>query len=451
MLCFDEVLSNIILRKNKLSSPYDRVFVVSAYGGVTNELLEYKKNKQAGIYTYFAQGQDYKKYMDVLLKKLKGINKKLVSLGLDLNQANEFIEKRFEQSKVYLENMKGVLSSGYILKERLLLVSREILASIGETHSAFNTVNIIQNCGFKSIFVDLSGAYDSRALSINERIEESVKDLKIDQCIPVLTGYTKGAEGIMREFDRGYSEVTFSKVATILKATEAIIHKEYHLSSADPNIVGEKNSIPVCFTNFDVADQLADLGMEAIHPKASKPLELAGIKIRVKNTFDPMHSGTLITKDYLNEDSQVEIIAGTNEVSVLEIHDSLMVGQFGFDYGILEVFKRYSKNYLLKASNANTITHLLVDKDMQDQVFLEELKKKYDSVMVKKVAIVCAIGSNIAKPGILQKATGALAKANINVNCLSQTLRQVNIQFVIERKDYQKAVKVLNESLCLKR
>ena len=30
---------------------------------------------------------------------------------------------------------------------------------------------------------------------------------------------------------------------------------------------------------FDVADQLADLGMEAIHPKASKPLELAGDRV----------------------------------------------------------------------------------------------------------------------------------------------------------------------------
>jgi aspartate kinase len=28
----------------------------------------------------------------------------------------------------------------------------------------------------------------------------------------IATGYTKSREGIMREFDRGYSEVTFSKV-----------------------------------------------------------------------------------------------------------------------------------------------------------------------------------------------------------------------------------------------
>ena len=42
----------------------------------------------------------------------------------------------------------------------------------------------------------------------------------------------------MRAFDRGYSEVTFSKIAVEVKADEAVIHKEYHLSSADPKIVG---------------------------------------------------------------------------------------------------------------------------------------------------------------------------------------------------------------------
>lgn len=104
----------------------------------------------------------------------------------------------------------------------------------------------------------------------------------------------------MREFDRGYSEVTFCKIAVAVKPQEAIIHKEYHLSSADPNIVGVENCIPVCNTNYDVADQLADVGMEAIHPKASKPLEMMGIDLRIKNAFEPEHPGTLITREYIS-------------------------------------------------------------------------------------------------------------------------------------------------------
>ena len=40
-------------------------------------------------------------------------------------------------------------------------------------------------------------------------------------------------------------------------------------------------------------------------------------------------------------------------------------------------------------------------------------------------------------------AAQALADAHVNVNCVSQTLRQVNMQFVIEREDYKTAVKAL--------
>lgn len=66
----------------------------------------------------------------------------------------------------------------------------------------------------------------------------------------------------MRSFDRGYSEVTFCKIAVEVKASEAIIHKEFHLSSADPHIVGPEKSVPVGQTSYFIADQLADIGME---------------------------------------------------------------------------------------------------------------------------------------------------------------------------------------------
>ncbi len=89
----------------------------------------------------------------------------------------------------------------------------------------------------------------------------------------------------MREFDRGYSEVTFSKIAVELRPAEAVIHKEFHLSSADPKSGRPRECGGRGATNYDVADQLADVGMEAIHPKAAKPIELAGIAIRLKNTF----------------------------------------------------------------------------------------------------------------------------------------------------------------------
>jgi aspartate kinase len=427
---------------------YGRVYVVSAYAGVTNDLLEHKKTGQPGVYARFVDGAEYGAALDALTGKLKALNAGFAPLGLDLAAADGFLEKRMRELKAYLDSMRHVLASGYVRRENVLLAAREMLAAIGEAHSAFNSVAILKSKGVEARLMDLSGFDDDEPLTIDQRIHEAFKGVDPARQVVVVTGYTKGVEGIMREFDRGYSEVTFSKVAVELKADEAVIHKEFHLSSADPEIVGAQNTVVVGMTNYDVADQLADVGMEAIHPKAAKPMELAGIAIRLKNTFEPDHPGTLITKSFVGKQARIEVIAGSPKVTAVEIHDPSMVGAVGFDREVMEVFGRHKISYILKATNANSITHVVWDKSVTSS-FMEELENRYEIVTAVPSAIVCAIGTNIAFPGVLARATQALAAEKINVNAVSQSLRQTNIQFVISRDDYRKAVAALNRALCL--
>jgi len=444
---FGDVLNNIILYNRKPGDYYNRIFVVSAYNNVTNWLLEHKKTGEPGIYMKFLNNENFTGAMDILLEKLLDINKGFEDIGLEQQAATAFITNRINQSKNYLNNLAAVLGSGYVNRNNILLAAREILASIGEAHSAFNSVNILQNHGINANFVDLCGFNDAEYLTINERIHRAFKDLDWSGSIPIATGYTKGTEGIMREFDRGYSEVTFSKIAVEVKADEAVIHKEYHLSTADPNIVGIDKSMPVGCTNYNVADQLADIGMEAIHPKASKPLEIAGIDIRIKNTFEPENPGTIITRDYVGKESKVEIISGTDKVIAIEIHDPFMVGQVGYDLEFMKIYQKYNISYILKSTNANSITTVIWEADRSDQL-INELKEKYNEVTEKHVALVSALGTNMAQPGTLAKAASALAGKKINVESISQSLKQVNIQFVIPRKDYKEAVIALNDALC---
>lgn len=445
---FGDVLRNIIIGNRSGKDYYNRIFVVSAYSGVTNWLLEHKKTGESGVYDLFVRNEDYALALDDLLRKLLWINRTFTDIKLDLKTADAFITERIQQSKDYLNSLAQVLASGYVNRENILLAAREILASIGEAHSGFNSVNILENNGIKSVFVDLCGFHDAEYLTIDERIKKVFRGVNPATSIPIVTGYTKGTEGIMREFDRGYSEVTFSKIAVEVGAQEAVIHKEYHLSTADPMVVGVENSKPVCCTNYIVADQLADIGMEAIHPKASKPLELGGINIRIKNTFEPDHPGTLITRDYRGEQSKVEIISGTDKVVAIEIHDPFMVGQVGFDLEMMKVIQKYNISYILKATNANCITMVIWEKNRSDEL-ITELKSRYHRITEKQVALVCALGTNIAQPGALARAAGALSEKGINIESVSQSLMQVNMQFVINRKDYKDAIIALNQALCL--
>ena len=445
---FKDVLNNIIIGNRPASDLYNRIFVVSAYNNVTNWLLEHKKTGEPGIYVKFLNDDNYDCALDELCQKLIQLNRGFEEIKLDQKVADEFIINRIEKAKNYLRSMHSVVASGYVDRKDLYLAAREILSSIGEAHSAFNSVNIIQNNGINATFVDLCGFDDSEALSIDERIKKAFSGIDFSSTLCVATGYTKGTEGIMRAFDRGYSEVTFSKIAVEVKADEAVIHKEFHLSSADPKLVGQDNSIIVGQTNFMVADQLADVGMEAIHPKASKPLEMAGINIRIKNTFEPNHPGTLISKGYVAENPRIEIISGTDKVLAVEVHDPMMVGEVGFDLRIMQVFEKYGVSYILKSTNANSITMVIWDKASSLQL-IEELKMKFYQVEVKKVALVCCMGTNIAHPGFLYKAAKALCDNNINIECFAQSLRQVNMQFVIEREGYSCAIAALNNTLCV--
>ncbi len=442
---FPEIMDNIILRNH--DEIYGRIYVVSAYAGITNDLLEHKKTNKPGIYKLFEDQQSYPIKMIRLQERLYKLNEALSDAGLDVQQANDFIGDRVDQAINILRSMDNVLTSGYVSRDELLLAARELLASLGEMHSAFNSSNILENKGYNTTFVDLSGWDDSRQLTIDERIKDSFAQIDPFSTICFSTGYTKGTEGIMREFDRGYSEVTFSKIGVLLGADEAIIHKEYHLCSGDPLIIGEKHVQPVCNTNYDVADQLADVGMEAIHPKASKPLEIRNIPIRVKNAFDPGHPGTLITKDFIAPESKVEIVTGSSMVLCIEIHDARMVGEVGFDLRIMQIFHKHKVSYISKMTNANTIDLIIEEKDNTPQL-QAELNESMESISVNQVAIVCAIGSNIAQPGIMAKATHSLASEGINILAVSQTARQTNMQFIVARDQFAKAQKSLHRALC---
>ena len=156
----------------------------------------------------------------------------------------------------------------------------------------------------------------------------------------------------------------------------------------------------------------------------------------------------MISKGYIGEKSKVEIISGTDKVMAIEVHDPSMVGEVGFDLQIMEIFRKYKVSYILKSTNANSITQVIWQKDLQNDL-INDLKEKFQEITVKEVALICVLGTNIAQPGILAKAATTLAKNNINIESFSQSLKQVNMQFVIPCDQYRKGIIALNDALCV--
>ncbi len=445
---FGDVMDNVIIGGRKGKDLYNRVFVVSAYSSITNLLLEDKKTGAPGVFGFFSKNdQGWTEALEKLRGKMLEYNKSFEGIGLDVPKADAFVNERIEGIKTCLHDLLRLRSYGNLWPSDYLGATREFIAAFGEAHSAFNSTLILQANGVNAVLLDLSGWKDTSALPIDEEVRAAFKDVNLETQMPIVTGYINCVENMMERFDRGYSEITFSKIAVITDAREGVIHKEYHLSTGDPVLIGKDKVQVIGNTNFDIADQLSDMGMEAIHAKAAKDMEYKGIPIRVKNAFEPGHPGTLISRDYVSPTPKVDMICGRCDLIGIEVYDPEMVGESGYDYRLTSHLDKFSVSYIAKNTNANTITHYISEKAKGLDSCIQSIKDAFPSarVDIHKVAIVSVIGSNMKIPGFLARAAKALFDANINVLALDQTMRQVNIQFILERDSFKAAQLALHK------
>lgn len=447
---YKAVKDNIVLYPE---NPYQRIIIVSAYGGITDELLEHKKSGKPGVYGLFANDDtdaDWQVALNELGDKFNEVNASLFDDPALLVKANNFINQRIKETEQLLTYLQDLCTHGHFSLTSHLLTVRELLASLGEAHSAWNLTHLLQTEGINSQFIDLTGWQTDSPQSLDDMIQQQLHGINFETVLPIVTGYTHCTENLMKTYDRGYSEMTFSRIAVLCQATEAVIHKEYHLSSADPRLVGEENVIPIGKTNYDIADQLASLGMEAIHPKAAKGLRQAQIPLRIKNTFEPEHHGTLISEDYTSNSPQVEIIAGLPRLIAVEIFDQDMMGeQASYEQAILNITQRLGSDLINKDFNANTITLYLNDSLKKVNRLKQQLQNKLPSASIKtsKVALASAMGSDMRIKGFLSTAVQSLYENGINIEAIHQNTRQVEMQFYVSEHDYEKTIRTMHESL----
>ena len=200
-------------------------------------------------------------------------------------------------------------------------------------------------------------------------------------------------------------------------------------------------------TNYDVADQLSNMGMEAIHPKAAKVLRQAEIPLRVTNAFEPGDPGTLID-DQRAERAAVEIVTGLDIVT-LEVFEQDMVGVKGYDATILDVLRRHDVRIVSKVSNANTITHYL-DTSLKTMRRVEkDIAAAYPGaeITTRTVSVVSAIGRDLRGLSVLTRGLQAIAKAGHEAIGATQGPRNVDVQYIVDRDSRDAVVKALHGAL----
>ena len=88
---FGEVMENVIVGKRKGAELYNRVFVVSAYSGITNLLLEDKKTGAPGVYGFILHdSREWESALESVRAKMLAYNQSFESIGLDRKKADDF-------------------------------------------------------------------------------------------------------------------------------------------------------------------------------------------------------------------------------------------------------------------------------------------------------------------------------------------------------------------------
>ncbi len=446
----EELMRSVLINDLRGSELYQRIFVVSAYAGVTDMLLEHKHSGDPGVYALFDESEEdglWEQALENTLAHMCRLNAAIFENADDREEADAFIVGRVHEVRRSLEDLQSLCSSGHFRLDAHLGTVREMLAALGEVHSAHNTALLLRRRGVNARLVDLSGWGEPDILPLEDYLRRKIGEVDLSRELPICTGYAKCSEGLMNTYDRGYSEITFSRMAAVTGAREAIIHKEYHLCSADPKVVGVDKAVAIGRTNYDVADQLSVLGMEAVHPGAAQCLRRAAIPLRVRHSFEPHHAGTLIEAEYQSAEPRVEIVAGRRGVYAVEFFSHDIVDRSGHASGIQKILDRYKLRTVTRESNANSITYYLATSLKNVKRIERDLEEAFPNatVTVRRVGIVAAVGSNLDVSGLLSNCVSALAEAGINVLAVHQSMRAVDIKFVVDEKDMKAATVALHE------
>ncbi len=269
--------------------------------------------------------------------------------------------------------------------------------------------------------------------------------------IPVITGFLgSSADGETTTLGRGGSDYTASLIGSFLSAHEIWIWTDVDgVMTADPRVVPEArvlNSI-----SYREAAEMAYFGSKVLHPRTMTPAVRESIPIRIRNTMNPDHPGTVITELGDEQWAGVKSVTSIPDLALVTVEGSGMIGVPGVASRVFTATSRSGVNVFMisQASSEHNISFLVHQSDGKRTV--AELEREFqlelhqgvlDRIDVEApVGIMAIIGAGMrGVPGISRKLFTALGQARINVLAIAQGSSELNLSTVVRKEDLSRAV-----------
>jgi aspartate kinase len=198
---------------------------------------------------------------------------------------------------------------------------------------------------------------------------------------------------------------------------------------------------------------MALFGAKYMHPRALEPVIETKIPIRIRNTFNIQHAGTVITQSPSKESQKiVKSVSVIRHTALIDVSGGGMVGALGTAAKIFDTLAKNRVNIMMiSQSPSESSISMVVRKNDLDRATtaleLSLLGKVIKRVNVNDdVAVIAVVGSGMRGiKGVAAKVFGAVAKHGINVIMIAQGSSELNLAFVVNDSDCALAVKALHD------
>ena len=437
----------VAIIQKAIESNNNTVVVVSALGGITDALLE--AASLASI-----DDVSYKDKLHLIEQRHLSVVKELIPLDQQ-SSVLSMVKKRCNE-------IEDICNGVFLLKE-LSLRTTDSIISYGELISSQIVAAKLKSVGVSNVWKDARELIVTNSEFGNANVDFAATNKNIadffstkGDTVYVVPGFTgKDKNGNTTTLGRGGSDYTAALIGAAANASVVEIWTDVSgMMTADPRLVS--NAKIIAHISYQEAMELSHFGAKVIYPPTIQPLMNKGIKVCIKNTFSPGDEGTWVHNDIKKSDNSIRGISSINNLALLSLEGSGMVGIPGFSKRLFEALSNEKINVILITQSSSEhsicvgIEEVNADraKDAIDEVFAYEIEiKKVDPLRVEKnLAIVALVGDNMKNhPGISGKMFGVLGRNGVNVRAIAQGSSERNISAVIALGDVKKAINVLHE------
>ncbi|WP_291865689.1 bifunctional aspartate kinase/homoserine dehydrogenase I [Maribacter sp.] len=441
--------NNIDLVKNIINNSKSKknIVVVSAFGGVTDLLL-----KSADLAA--SQDATYKQVITDIEERHLSTVKELI----DVKNQSSILSK----VKSELNTLETLLEGAFLIGEITPKLSDKIV-SYGELLSSYLISEYFKQEGLNAEYKDSRELIKTNDLNgkavvnFNLTYKNSLHFFTNTKSTVVVTpGFIASSEnGNSTTLGRGGSDYTAAIYAAAVKADILEIYTDVSgMYTANPRLVHQAKAIP--HISYEEAMELSHFGAKVLYPPTIQPVLAEGISICIKNTFEPDNEGTLITKTKNEKGKTVRGISSVENIALLSLEGSGMVGIPGISKRFFEVLSQADISVVLitQASSEHSICVGISADDIEKAVeivnsaFEYEIERgKINPVIPEKdLAIVALVGDNMkSHQGLSGKMFSTLGKNNVNIRAIAQGASERNISTVIKKEDVKKALNTLHE------